>query len=104
VAIGCGQKAGDLSAAEMRAFETASPEVKQQWQLALEGAKTNGYVVAQTVLYDLSRLELSAEQRRAVQHELVVVVQKFNAALEKGDPAAQEALADLRQNPPNRPR
>jgi hypothetical protein len=71
---------------------------------ARTSAKTNGYVIAQTILYELSRLELPAEQRQAVPEQLALVVRNFNAALEKGDPAAQQALAELRQNPPNRPR
>ena len=101
---GCKRGSSELTAADSHAFDSATPELKQQWELALEATKTNGYVVSHTILYDILRLDLPANQRQAAQHQLTIVTDRFNAALDKGDPEAQAALAELRQNQPNRPR
>ncbi|HTL57691.1 MAG TPA: hypothetical protein VL361_18540 [Candidatus Limnocylindrales bacterium] len=100
----CKRRSSELTAADSHAFDSATPELKQQWEIAVQAVNTNGYVVSQTILYDILRLELPAEQRQAAQHELAIVTERFNAALDKGDPEAQAALAELRQNTPNRPR
>ena len=100
----CKRGTSEVTAAEVHAFDSATPELKQQWEIAQQAAKTNGYVASQTILYDLMRLELPPDQHQAVQHQLAIITERFNAALNNGDPEAQAALAELRQNQPNRSR
>jgi predicted small lipoprotein YifL len=101
---GCGRKGvGELTAAEAKAFDQAAPELKQEWIAALEASKTNDYNGAQTLLYGLLNQNLSPEQRQAVVKQSTVVNDRLYSALEKGDPAAQKAIEEMRRNPPNRP-
>jgi hypothetical protein len=101
----CSRSGGSgLTARETQAFDKASPELKQSWTAALAAAKTNDYVGAQTLLYGLLGQQLTPEQQQAVQDEITVVKDNLTAAVQKGDPAAQAALQQLRQNPPNRAR
>ena len=102
---GCSRSSGTgLTERENHAFDSASPELKQSWAAALEAGKTNDYVGAQTLLYGLLTQQLTPEQQKAVQDEITVVRDNLSAAVQRGDPAAQAALQQLRQNPPNRQR
>ena len=105
VLTACSRSGGTgLTERENRAFDSASPELKQTWAAALEAGKTNDYVGAQTLLYGLLSQQLTPEQQKAVQDETTVVRNNLSAAVQRGDPAAQAALQQLRQNPPNRQR
>ena len=102
---GCAQKTGtQLSSADLKAFDSAAPEVKQMWSSALEVSKTNDYVGGQTLFYKLLSGELSPEQRAAVGKASTDLNNRLYAAFEKGDPQAQKAIQEMRSNPPNRPR
>ncbi len=102
-AYGCGRGgSGGLSGKEQHAFDKAAPELAQAWTAGVEAAKTNDYFGAEIVLYRLMRQGLTPEQKQAVEHQLTIVSDRLTAALEKGDPAAQAALEQLRSNPPNR--
>jgi predicted Zn-dependent protease len=102
---GCGKKAEPaLSSAETRAFDKAPPETKQTWNQALEATRTNDYVRAQTLLFGLLRQQPTPEQTEAIQKEIGISRQRLEEAVATGDPAAQAALQQLRQNPPNRMR
>jgi hypothetical protein len=85
------------------AFVQAAPEIKQAWEEASAADRTNGYVPAQMLYYALSREQLTSQQSQAVVQASVALNDRLLAALQKGDPAAQAALAELRRNPPNRP-
>ena len=102
---GCGQKTGtQLSSAELKAFDSAPPEIKQMWSTALEVSKTNDYVGGQTLFYKLLSGELSPDQRSAVSKASTDLNTRLYAAFEKGDPQAQKAIQEMRANPPNRAR
>ena len=102
--VGCGQKGGPgPSNAGTAAFDNASQELKQTWNLALEASRTNDYVKAQTLLFGMLRQQPTPEQTTAIQNEIALSRQHLEAAVQQGDPAAQAALRQLRQNPPNRP-
>ncbi len=100
---GCGREGGPAPT-NPGAFDTASPEMRQSWTLALEASRTNDYVKAQALLFALLRQQPTPEQTLAIQKQIAVSRQSLEAAVEKGDPAAQAALQQLRQNPPNRSR
>ncbi len=96
---GCGAKpAPKLTASEQHAFDSASPTLAQMWQTALVAGSSNDYVTAQTLLYGLSRTDLTPEQTEAVGKEITALKQRLNAAAQKADPAALKALEELRQN------
>ena len=100
---GCGSKT-KVSAADSKAFSNASPELSQAWQTVLEASKTNDYFLAETVLYQMRRADLTPQQREAVNHQMAALNQRLSDALAKGDPAAKAANEELRKNPPNRQR
>lgn len=90
--------------AEIKAFDKATPEVKQAWQAALQADGTNDYAGALTLYYSLLGQDLTPEQQEAVGRVSTSLKQRMSDAAQKGDPAAQAALQELRQHAPNRPR
>jgi hypothetical protein len=102
--VGCGHKGSELSAAELKAFDSAPAETKQMWVAALGASKTNDYVGGQTLFYKLLGGDLSPEQRAVVSKESTALNERLYAAFEKGDPEAKKAIEELRQNQANRPR
>jgi hypothetical protein len=101
---GCNKGNSTGPAAEIKAFDTASPEVKQVWQAALEADRTNGYAAALTIYYSMLREDLTPEQRDAVGRVSTSLKQRLSDAAQKGDAGAQAALQEFRQRAPNRPR
>jgi hypothetical protein len=93
-----------LAAADVKAFETATPEVKQVWQAALEADHTNDYAKGLTLYYSLLGGNLTPEQREAVARFSTGLNQRLMDAVQKGDAAAQAALQELRQGARNRGR
>lgn len=94
----------EVSSKEQHAFDKATPELAQSWAAAVGAAKTNDYFGAETLLHQLLRQDLTAQQKQAAEHQLTIVVERLNAALDRGDPAAKAALDQLHSNPPNRMR
>jgi hypothetical protein len=91
------------AAAEIKAFDTAPPEVKQMWQAAVAADHTNDYAAGITLYYSLMREELTPEQQAVVAKLSTNLKQRMSDAADKGDPAAQAALQELRRHSPNRP-
>jgi hypothetical protein len=89
---------------EIKAFDTATQEVKQAWQAALEADHANDYAKGMTLYYALLRQPLTPTQRDAVARLSTGLNQRLTEAVEKGDATAQAALQELRQHAPNRPR
>ena len=102
---GCKQSSSTgPGAAEVKAFETATPEVKQIWQTALEADHTNDYAKGLTLYYSLLSENLTPEQREAVGKLSTGLKQRMSDAAEKGDASAQAAVQQLQQRAPGRPR
>src|SRR2546425_5805828 len=76
---GCHGKSPKLNQNDQTAFNQAPPEVKQFWDKALEADKANDYAAAETLLYKLLSLQLTPEQRGAVEKELTSVNQRLFA-------------------------
>ena len=93
---GCGEKTRKLTAADAKAFDSASPEIKQSWALAQAAAGTNDYVVSILTLRSMLSRGLSKEQIDAVMDALSTYDAKLMKAVNRGDPAAQKALETLR--------
>ena len=101
---GCKKGNSSDPAAAIKAFDTASPEVKRVWQVALEADRTNAYAAALTLYYSMLREDLTPEQRDAVGRVSTSLKQRLSDAAQKGDAAALAAQQELRQRAPNRPR
>ncbi|MCX6914106.1 MAG: hypothetical protein WCK27_10420 [Verrucomicrobiota bacterium] len=91
-------------AADFKAFDNATPEVKQVWQAALEADHTNDYAKGLTLYYSLPGGDITPEQREAVGRLSTGLNQRLLDAVQKGDAAAQAALQELRQGARNRGR
>ena len=101
---GCKKSSSTGPGAEAKAFETATPEVKQVWQTALEADHTNDYAKGLTLYYSLLSEQLTPEQREAVGRLSTGLKQRMSDAAAKGDAAALAALQQLQQRAPGRPR
>jgi hypothetical protein len=89
---------------DIKAFDTATPEVKQVWQTALQADRTNDYAGGITLYFSLMREDLTPAQQEVVAKLSTSLKQRLSDAAQKGDPAAQAAVQELRQHAPNRPR
>jgi hypothetical protein len=99
---GCRGGNGSVTAEDNKAFDSAAPEAKQTWQVALEAGRTNDFEGSKKLFYSLITPETTPAQQQAVKHALAALDQKFSEALSKGDPAAQQALEAMQKNAPNR--
>jgi hypothetical protein len=90
--------------AEIKAFDAATPEVKQAWQAALDADRTNDYVKGLSLCSSLLGETLPPEQRNAVARLSTSLKQRMSDAADKGDAAAQAAVQELRQSSRNRQR
>jgi hypothetical protein len=95
---GCGPGAPKVTTADNKAFETASPELKQDWAQSQAAAGTNNYTVALVTLRSMLAQNLSIEQIEAVQNAMRACNAKLMKAVENGDPAAQKALEALKSS------
>jgi hypothetical protein len=95
---GCGPKAPALSSSDLKAFDSAPPEVKQTWEKALAADKANDYVTAQSLLDSLGKMQLSAEQSNAVVAESGTFSARLWQAAEKNDPAAVKAVQEINKS------
>ena len=93
---GCGKNAASLSNRHAALFQSAPPEVKSDWEKATAAAKTNGYVVAITTVQKLQGAALTPEQLQAVNETVSVVSEQMYEAANRGDAAATQAIAQLR--------
>jgi hypothetical protein len=102
---GCGGDTVKVTGANLEAFKSAPPEIKQKWEKALEDDKANHYAAAGKAYFELLRApNLTAEQLQAVQNAAAALNQKMYDAADKGDAAAQKAIDELRSGAPARPR
>lgn len=101
---GCSRKPAGLTPKEKQVFDSAPPEVKQNWDAALAAEKANDYVASLSLFNELLQQNLSPEQRDAASKEMTALNQRMYDAANKGDAAAKKAVEDLQHNPPNRRR
>jgi hypothetical protein len=91
---GCGKTAATDG---NKAFQSASPDLKKSWDMAMAAMKTNGYAAAILHLQELrAQPGLSAEQTKAVEETSTAISDKMYDAANDGDPAAKQAIEDLR--------
>jgi len=99
VVAGCGQGTTTPKVAkDSKAFDTAAAELKDQWSTILSAASTNDYTTAILTCRKLTGdPALTAEQRAAINATLAAESNKMFDAAQKGDTAAQQAVADVRK-------
>ena len=99
VLAGCGHKPSVEGALQTKAFDSASPELKQAWGAVISGLHTNDFNVgAQIALWDLRQQPaLTAEQRDIVEQMLKTLSGLMFEAAGRGDPAALKAMKDVRE-------
>jgi len=92
---GCGQ-AG--SRAGGSGFNSAAPEIKATWDKAVAADRTDDYVPAVLGYKQVLRQrdQLSPDQLKTVEEASIKLLQRLANAASKGDPAAQQALATMR--------
>ena len=105
VLTGCGEKAGGqatgVTSSQVKAFDTATPELKAAWQKAMDQDKKNDYLTAYLGYVELSRQTLSEEQFGIVSQQMMLLKDRMRELAQKGDKAALAALENLRANPTN---
>jgi len=95
---GCNQEAARQMVADTKAFESASPVIKDDWAKTLAAVSSRDYSTAIISCRKLQALtELTPEQRVAVNKTLAAVSQQMTAAAAKGDPDAIKAIQEMRK-------
>jgi hypothetical protein len=102
--FGCGQSSSKLTSADLKTFDGATPQLKQNWAQAQAAAATNDYVQAIVTLRSMLSANLSKEQIEAVHNALSACDAKLMKAVNRGDAAAQKALETLRSPGTQMPR
>ena len=102
--FGCGQSSSKLTSADLKTFDGATPQLKQNWAQAQAAGATNDYVQAIVTLRSMLSANLSKEQIEAVQNALSACDAKLMKAVNRGDAAAQKALETLRSPGTQMPR
>ena len=97
--FGCGQSSSKLTSADLKAFDGATLQLKQNWAQAHAAGATNDYVQAIVTLRAMLLRDLSKEQVQAVKDALSAFDAKMMEAVDRGDPAAKKALETLSSPP-----
>ncbi len=96
---GCGDhQTVNLTSTENHAFDNAPAEVKQAWESALAADKANDYLNAQKLLDGLKQMQLSADQKKALNQETDSFHYRLWQAAEKNDPAAVKAAIAINKS------
>lgn len=94
---GCSKDAASIGSSRARLFQSADPQIKQQWDVVNAAIQTNGFVTAMMNLSKLQQAALNPEQLKAVQETATAVSDQMYAAANKGDAAAKAAIVTLRE-------
>ncbi|MDE3066295.1 MAG: hypothetical protein KGJ60_01960 [Verrucomicrobiota bacterium] len=95
LAAGCGSGTTRTTAAQLRAFDNAPAAVKQIWDKALAAERAKDYAAAQNSFESLSKMELTSQQKQALDAERFAFQQRLYQAAEKGDPAAVKTVQEI---------
>jgi len=98
--MGCSKSATSVGSHHAEAFQSADAQTKALWDTALAAVKTNGYAVAFVTLKSLqAQPGLTPQQLQAVNETATAVSDQMYAAANRNDPAALQAIEELRQIP-----
>jgi hypothetical protein len=97
IVAGCGKKMMSTNAAD-KAFTSADPALKAEWEKAMSAYKTNDYAQA-IITLQMMRIQpnLNPKQYDAVGDMQTIINSKMNEAANNGDTNALKSLEELRQ-------
>lgn len=97
IVAGCGQKLMSTNAAE-KAFTSADPALKAEWEKAMSAYKTNDYAQAIITLRMMrAQPNLNPQQFNAVEDMRTIISSKMTEAANNGDTNAQRSVEELQQ-------
>ena len=96
VAASCSKSSSSIGG-NSKAFDRAPAMVKASWSKAVTCAQTNDCVGATILLKELRTQPLTPEQSAAVEASLKSVTETMYTAADRGDPAAQKAIEELKK-------
>jgi hypothetical protein len=88
----------NLTPTENHAFDNAPVDVKQAWESAVAADKANDYENAQKLLDGLKQMQLSDDQKKALNQETDAFHYRLWQAAEKNDPAAVKAAIEINKS------
>jgi len=95
--FGCSKANQQKVASQAKAFDSAGPDVKTNWDLIVTATAANDYAPAIIGCRNLQRrTDLTDEQRAAVNDTVTALNAKMSAAAQKGDAKALKAVEDVR--------
>jgi len=98
--MGCSKSATSVGSRHAEAFQSADAQTKAIWDTALAAVKTNGFALAIVTLKSLqAQPALTPEQLKAVNETATAVSDQMYAAANRNDPAALQAIEELRKMP-----
>ena len=93
---GCGPNEKSAISAGDRAFGSAAPDVRADWEAAVKADRANDYAAAYARLRQLRHpANLTPAQLHAVTALYDSLSARLSAALERGDPAARQAADEI---------
>jgi hypothetical protein len=98
--IGCGgKKTVTYTPVDSAAFDSANPEIKQMWDLALEQAGTNGFSPAVLTLRLLARENITPEQYAALRNASLNYEDQLRKQAAAGDEDAKKEMERIGVSP-----
>jgi len=95
---GCGGSAQSKVSRYNKAFEAAPPELKAQWESALNAVRSKDYAVALGSLTKIAtNTSLAPQQATAVREISTSVSDEMYNAANNGDSKVKQAIEDLRK-------
>jgi hypothetical protein len=88
----------NLTSTESQAFDNAPADVKEAWKNAVTADTANDYVNAQKLLDGLKQMQLSDDQKKALDAETAAFHLRLWQAAEKNDPAAVKAAQEINKS------
>jgi hypothetical protein len=96
---GCSKSntAAKVTSADAKAFDSATPEVKDAWTKLLAADAANKYSDAVTLIKSLKNMQMTDQQADALGKETMSFCQRMSDAAKANDPEAIKGDALLRQ-------
>jgi galactitol-specific phosphotransferase system IIB component len=96
---GCSKEAAPKVASHSKVFDSASPEIKVDWEKVVTASSSNDYATAILTCRKLqAQGALTPEQSTAVSDTMTAMNNQMTAAAQKGDQNATKAIEEVRKN------
>lgn len=98
--VGCGGKKPEtIKKIDPAAFDSATPEIKQKWDLALEQSSTNSFSSAILTLRLLARENVTQEQYAALRNAMLNYEDQLRKIAKAGDEDAKKEMERIGVSP-----